>query len=253
MPDNNANILNTLTIENFYWLCYQFVMYYSKQQTICQRPQTFAVLQDITDIQLENLGKTVLDTGKIYFFSRKWAKNNFSPSALSWDYPGMFIIDNPGTLVNPLKKQSDKCYNMEILFIDRYREDCLDKKRKCGSCAKRTPNEIYKQTEAFMEAFFDYLSNVVYLKDSAQGTGFINKEVAEALGIGGTVDVLKTKCFIKYFCKNNETLTFTKWGGKKSKTYGTFFNLKFCLRDCKKEKFEPQIRDYKIGLDINCC
>lgn len=87
--------------------------------------ETFAVLEDISDLNAPNLKKVVQDYNKPYFFSKRWESSGYNTSDISFNYPLLAVIET-GKRYNFEHNQHTKVQvNLEISVLDRFIEGQL--------------------------------------------------------------------------------------------------------------------------------
>lgn len=248
------NISNKLFLHTFYTLAKAFVEYYPKHDLKCKRLQTFAVLEEFTDLNTPNLSKTIADYNKPFFFSRDWASSNFNASKMAYSYPVMVVFDRGLKINNPLAKLSTTCYSLNIAILDKYDRTCIEKNTNCGTCAKRLKNEIFLDTENFLMHFFSYMRKIVYVENTTDSVdGWYNRLLFADLPIGGNVNDVLTRQFQKKLKDANPALSATRWTGGTDDLYGVFTEMTFCVDNCDEMEYDPTINDFKFGYDRTCC
>lgn len=231
-------------LHDFYNLGKEFVKNYPKHSLKCKRLQTFAVLEEYSDLNTPNLAKTISDRNKPFFFSRDWSSANYNPSKLEYSYPGLFIIDRSFSISNPFTKNVKTCYKMEIAVLDKFDRACVEKGGNCKPCAKRTRNEIFLDTETFLFNFFAYLRNIVYVKDE----GWMIRSLAE-----NQIDESLTRQFQKHLADSNKELNGIRWSGGLDDVYGSVIEFTFCVETCENFEYDHELKDFKVGYDRGCC
>ena len=125
----------------------------------CRQLQTFRVMQKERGAELisANLGATICDKGKQFFWSRKWHESGYG-DPITFTYPALLLTELSFSTERPFQKQTKRCYNYQIAVVDQQSDDC--KTCACESCEKRTVNEIFADTEALLFDALYYLSGV---------------------------------------------------------------------------------------------
>jgi len=86
-------------------------------ESTCRRPNTFAVLTDIADLNTGNLLKASPRYQQLpVFYSRKWENAGFAPSALAFDYPLLAVVPQSYTAV---AKDRYLDWTLDIALIDQ--------------------------------------------------------------------------------------------------------------------------------------
>ena len=233
-------------LEDFYKLAKDFVQYYPQNSLRCQSLHTFAVLESFSDLNTPNLGKTLRDRNKPFFFSREWASTNHNPSKIEYDYPGMFLFDQNLTVSDPFDKSSTICYKIELVVLDKYERDC--EKKNCVGCADRTRNEIFIDTEAFLQTFINYLKGVLYVEGR-----WVHKNIYQLQGGSESPDDRVTRGFIKMLKQYNTSLAGIRWSGSSDDLHGTLLELIICSERCSYDEYQPHLKEFKVGQDQGCC
>lgn len=242
-----------LSISVLYQLSKEFVKFYPNHSLKCKRLNTFAVLSNYEDINTPNLSKVQVDATKPYFFSRLWAKNNHNPSKIEWEYPVMLMLDKTISVSNLFCKNTRKCYKFELAFLDKYDRNCVEKGQKCNDpCANRTINDIFIDTEAFLDAYSAYMSGVIYAY-SGNWEGYTNQQVIIASGQSFTIDETRTKKFQRMLIASNSEATATRFSGGLDDAHGIILDLSFCINHCNEFTYDANSQTMKVGPDLNCC
>lgn len=135
------------------------VRFYPKQEIPCCQPQTWRVLQKSLGVEIstENLGATICDKDKPYFWSRRWHESKYKPDNIQFDYPLLYAFEMPGTLKDPFGSNPQFIYTLQIGVLDVLSDDGAA--RSCMGCNGRTINEINETTQGILQACIDYLKN----------------------------------------------------------------------------------------------
>ncbi len=116
------------------------------------RLNCFRVLQmdRETEIATENLGATISDKDKPFFWSRYWHNNKYSPNAIRREFPllTIFETENSGK-TDEVFSRFHEVYTFDISVLDVYRDDCNGK----PGCEGRTINEIYIDTKVLLQNY----------------------------------------------------------------------------------------------------
>ncbi len=138
------------------------VRYYPAQDTTCKRLQTWRVFQQSLGVEVStaNLGATVCDKDKPYFWSRDWHEKKYNPNAITWKFPLLYAFETEGTMIGPFGfgGAAKMVYSLQVGVLDVL-IDTPDG-RKCVGCQSRTPNEIYADTETLLLSALHFVSNV---------------------------------------------------------------------------------------------
>jgi len=246
---STINILNAIQLTDYFRVFYEFVQYYPVHDEKCKRLHTWAALENMSDLNAENLAKVPLEREKVYFYSRSWAKSEFNPSNVTFDYPVMVAVEEDipldGFLMDgPMKT----CYNLNIAFLDKFDEACSKKGTGCTDCAKRNRYEIYRDTEIFLRVFESYLRGLVITT-----TGVLINQAVNQLLNNVDVDTVKTRQFKKMLRDHINVESAIRWEGGKDDLVGIFIPIRLCVKTCEEFVYDPKESNLTIGIDKNCC
>jgi len=80
-------------------------------------PQAFAVVRSAEELNLQNLGKSIADKDRPFFWSRKWAAQNYNPSAIQWEYPAVVAVDLGYEMENPVKGVFKQVHTVHLYVV----------------------------------------------------------------------------------------------------------------------------------------
>lgn len=233
-----------MQIKNIYAALKEAVRYYPTNSDMCKQPQTFAVLSQVSDLSTQNLGKTICDKNKPYFFSRLWENKKYNPSDLSFQWPAIVVYEENMEVKDAFSRDASICYNVTISVLDVFDKDC--DKLKCTGCKGRTQNEVFQDTEDILFNVMRYLTELVITNDSE----LVHNTLA------ATVDQGQTNHYIRMLRSNNAAATTALRfiGQSAANLYGNSIRLKFCFGRCVDEV------DWNLELsgkgevnDVGCC
>lgn len=127
----------------------------------------FAVLEDISDLNAPNLKKIIEDYKKPYFFSKKWEESGYNTSDISFNYPGLFVIETGKRYYFSNDQPAKVRVSLEISVIDRYIEG-------------RLIPEIERDTSYALLRVMHYIQNVQAYSDGTDIL-YLNSEHAKWL------------------------------------------------------------------------
>jgi hypothetical protein len=234
-----------MQISNIYQSLKEAVRFYPNVSEPCKAPQTFAVLANVSDLSTPNLGKTICDKNKPYFFSRLWENKKYNPSDLSFQWPAIVVYEENMDLSGVFSNEQKLCYNVTISVLDTFDKDC--DKLRCTGCKGRTPNEVFQDTENILFDVLKYLQDLVITTDDT---------LVHRSALDGTVAEGKTTHFQKALKANNSANTTAQRfvGGTAGNLYGNSIRLKFCFDRCNtgvEWNFEASGKG-EIN-DVSCC
>ena len=256
-----------MILENYFAAVRDAVKYYPippKAEDMCEQPQTFVVLEALSDMSMENLGRTPCDRGKPYFYSRLWEDMKYNPSKIAFKFPLVGLLELSGESYNAFARDYEQCHNFQLVVVDTFSENCL--KGKCSGCDGRNGNEIFRDTEIMLNKVLKYLSSCNAVRYDGNTELFLHPQslsdelVAKNVYTTYETDVKETNMFQKSLRDNNKNPNIFRFAGRNGggKTvndlYGTVINLRFCLNRCI-DAFTPNYRigDFGVTKDIGCC
>jgi len=219
-------------IEDFNRLLIDFVKYYKTTDKRSDRPQTFAVLENYTDLDTGNLEKTKRDKDLPYLYSREWVKENYSPSAMNFKHPLLAVFYDNVQLLKPFSKGSKEINTVEIVYLKKYdRDDCI----KGNS---ETRSEIYKDAKDKLKELLVYLNGVRWYNDTGSADhakGLYHPSTITGLGltpIESQEDEIYTRFFHKNVIDEKQTISMDHWHGGIRDLYGRVMTLKIGASNC---------------------
>lgn len=193
--------MTTIELSNIYTILNEAVRYFPIND-ISIRPNTFAVIEDMKDLTSESLGKSIMDHNKPHFYSRKWDTSQLNPSALSWDFPAVMVLENDSSL--------DKIFIKNCPEINReFEMYCLIPEwNSCDNCPKaevgyKTISELYTDAEKMMIYLLSYLKNCIVASASGSQERLYNKAWLEAKSVAYTKNDADTATWSAQFNTQN--------------------------------------------------
>ena len=141
-----------MTEERFYQLLAEATMIQPEKDLICKTPQTFAVINDFSDLNTPNLGKTYEDVRNGFFYSREWIAKGESDDNISWAYP---LVCIEFFNLKPSVQNNYAVYSFTLRALDKERDFCSDDK-----CSRRNQHQIESDTTKIVFNVISYLSTV---------------------------------------------------------------------------------------------
>jgi hypothetical protein len=81
--------------------------------------RTFAVVHAWTDIQNEQLGKTLSEKEKIYFFSKKWDQQGYPTNDISYEYPLLAVRPGGQNVSDFFNGDARSQGSHQLLLVDK--------------------------------------------------------------------------------------------------------------------------------------
>ena len=136
------------------------VRFYPRQELKCQQLQTWRVLQKsmAVEISTPNLGATICDKDKPFFWSRLWHEKGYNPNSIVWEFPLLYAFEtDESIMINRFGGDSKIVSSVEVGVIDVLVDD--KDGRKCVGCNSRTINEIHRHSETMLLSALRYVDN----------------------------------------------------------------------------------------------
>lgn len=154
----------------------------------CGKLQAFKVLEQGAGglIRSENLGGTICDKGKPYFWSRRWHESSYNPNQILFDFPILCVVETGYTVDRPFDRNNRRTYQFNISVLDKYVQ--TKGPDGCTGCDGRTINEIYEDTEAMLFQALSFVSRYKEAEINPSGeTGFFNINLLDAWKQQGSI------------------------------------------------------------------
>lgn len=212
----------------------------------CKSPKSFAVVSDFQEVNTENLAKTVKDSK--YFWSKRYHETGSKLSGITFDYPKVLALPHNGNLYLNNKPPS-RAYNVDILVIDKYDEQCAEGHGNCIPCKKRTKEEIFNDTNNIAVALLRKLRSIYAYNPRGSEVTFTLTEPVP--GDQYVMDAFNK--MLSDSIKNMEEIYVEDWNGTDNHVYGTLLSLSFKLPVCPIPVFtDGTEKDVKEQPD-GCC
>lgn len=120
----------------------------------CRRPNTFAVLDGITDLDAPNLNKSAGYQDKPYYFNRRYEQSGRNQKDIGFEYPILAVVPNR------VRMSLDQQYDEIVLNFALFDQDVYPSSCKAIPCLNRTAEQqasdmlriitrVFKQVEYF--------------------------------------------------------------------------------------------------------
>lgn len=222
-----------IEITDIYTALRDSVRFYPAQDLPCQRPQTWRVLQQAmaAEVSTQNLGATICDKGKPYFWSRLWHEKQYTPNNIAWAFPLLYAFETDGTIVDPLGDRPQFVYNLQIGVLDVMKDE--PDARKCVGCNARTINEVYQDTQTILQSCLEYLKNTsLYSIDGGPDAWSNSDFIYHGVSAQRFTAERKGASILANSQKLNRESTFFR-AERSEKIYGTAMNLSVVASGCK--------------------
>jgi len=154
------------------------------------KPNTFGVLTSFSDLDAANLGKTIRDKDRPYFFSKAWADEMHNPSKVKWAVPGVFIFEVGGTMRTDASNYIT--YQLQVASLDS-----MDSENEAWAKLtndERAEHQIFEDTEDVLLKFLTHMRTI-------------------DLGVW-------SRPWEARFYDDNDSFTFDRWSGGSGKLLG---------------------------------
>lgn len=248
--------MSAATLTDFYNALKQAVMF-SPQYVVpnsgngkawkCRQLQTWRVMSKERGAELAspNLGATVCDKGKPFFWSRKWHESKYSDS-ITFTYPALLLTELSFQTEKAFQKNTKRCYTFQLAVVDQLSGDCA--KCLCESCEKRTIGEIHADTEALLFSALYYLSNIRQATTEPDGaTVWANVDYLQALkDAGGISDFNPAADWGGLLNSTNKEVSAYRIAIEATKHYGTAVNFTACFHNCEATEQNFNLPDFGV-------
>lgn len=132
----------------------------------CLRPQAFAVLEKLSDLDADNLNKSSPKyAGASYFFSHKFEDAGRDPAQMSFDYPLFAMAYNPMQFgIKSRRKEHRYRYNIGI-----FDQNEPDKVNQLSYCTNRTMEQQSHDLKQMILNVLSEMANWSYAYNSTTG------------------------------------------------------------------------------------
>ncbi len=234
-----------ITLYHVYRLFREAVMAYPITELKCNYPQTFALLQDYTTLNIANLGKTIQDYKDGVFYSRAWNATNQSASTITWQYPLVGIQHYNFEAINMQHKNGIVHHNLTVGVYD-LKEEVSGGKNKC---ADRPIAKIETDTEKILFGVLEYIRLIEKATINGGDPNYYSKKYLDYRISEG--DTVKTLAHMFIFPSGEP------WYGVRAETgiekvYGTELRIKVAVHPCNELEYNFNIVEPLIAI-ADCC
>lgn len=206
------------------------VMYAPYSTLPCNRLQSFKVLERGGLIVSENLGATVCDIQKDWFWSRSYDSKRSKTGKVTWELPVLLVIERGFTLSDPLTHSGKQCVNYNITVLDKYTADC--EKGDCRGCNGRTINDIYLDTETMLFEALSYLSGMLFVRIEDDIYSMHSQELQHHISEGTVTEHEILKMWGANLASSVKNGDGYKTSIDAESLYGTSINITMCNSKC---------------------
>lgn len=226
----------------------QYVAPDSKQGKVwkCRQLQTWRVMQKERGGELAspNLGATICDKGKPFFWSKKWHDSKYTPNNIAFEYPALLLTELSFSSEKAFQKSTKRCYSFQLAVVDQQTAECAN--CGCDSCENRTITEIFADTETLLFSVFNYLSKVkeAVLQPSGE-TVFANTDYLDYMKEQGAISAWDGGKDWGGLL-NSQQVSAYRIAVEASKIYGTAANFTACFHDCNASTYNFNVPDFGV-------
>ena len=238
-----------ITLDVVYKLIREAVMAHPKREWRCKAPQSYAILQHISDLDTPNIRKTLHDLREGYVYSAAWAARGYTPNDVIFDYPIVGVSHYNGTVVDVFKKNMKVCPNITIGVYDVLQEPCVGE--DCNECSQRNFHQIETDTEAILWNIVSYLGHIVKAEINGAEAQYYSKYYIEYMeSQGAVINCLVAK--VPMFQIDESDGYFIRADTGIDKILGTELKIKVCMPICTEEDFNFSQVDCSKQI-TSCC
>ena len=196
------------------------------QDQPCKRLQTWLVETEEggRSLQTPNLGATICDKGKNFFWSRLWADMGYPKDKIEFDFPVLSCFVQSIRTNEPFARNKWKnLYNISLSVTDALKNDCKD--CDCCACDKRTKNDLFLDTSRLLDQVIFYLQGVKVARIDGGPWGLYHSQYLEALLDIGGITVETGRGFSEMLSANNQQQNGIYTEGFATSLYGRSIDL----------------------------
>ena len=204
-------------------------MYSPAADLKCRQLQAFRVLERGGLLSAENLGATICDLPKNWFWSRVWEASRVK-TKVTFEFPLLLVIERGWTASNPMQGKGKQCTTYNITVLDKYTEGC--EKGNCSGCEGRTVNDIYQDTEYLLFQAIAYLSGMKFITVDGETYSIHKDELAAHIDSGAITDYTDGKGWGMIVANDTKQGEGYRTSIEAEKLFGTSINLTICNDHC---------------------
>ena len=214
-----------------------------------ERLQTFAVIDQVQDINLDHLGKNITAKDKPFFYSHRWAQDGFPANALRFDYPAIFVRVLQPQFEKPFEKKRRECTDLEMYVAYPNVRECNEADVK-QNCDILDVTEIHLAMRKLTASIFAYLETMTYASIDGAPFAWSNEYVLEALDMAGEISSYTEKkeamrAYSTMLRQDNPSIQFQQFDNiGNHKLCGLVGQMKFCTPNCE---------DYVFNVNLDNC
>lgn len=223
------------------------VRFYPRHELKCNQLQTWRVLQKsmAVEISTPNLGATICDKDKPFFWSRLWHEKAYNPNSIVWEFPLLYAFENESTLINPIGGSGVIISSVQVGVLDVWVDD--KDGRKCVGCGARTVNEIYFDTETMLLSSLRYLNNTRgYQVDGGAAVWANSDFIAQGIAAQRFDAVPVAPSILTASQKHNAEDPTFRVERSAENIYGTAVNLRFAVNACPETEWNFTETDFGV-------
>ncbi len=243
------------TLTDFFTALKQAVMFSPKADMKCKQLQALRVSPREYGMELasENIGATICDKDKPFFWSRLWEQKKYNPNQVVWEFPLLFVSELSINTKHAMLNSAERTYVFQVTVLDKYSEDC--DKGKCQGCEGRTVNEIFYDTETLLHSVVRYLSTITEAETDRGVSGFFGRDyLAWLIDRGMIGDYTPGMDWGGIMATENKNAVSYRTAIESLRVYGTAIDLTVTVKGCEEPTFDfstcPDI--VVIGHESGC-
>ena len=215
-------------------LVLEAVKYYPQLELSCHVPKTYAMLENITDLDADNLGKTLRDADLTYY-NKKFI-NGKKASHITKDYPLVVLHSLSWAPEHPFKKNKAGTHFLELFVMDTYDAAYVQKPGGTSKCKNRTIEEIRRDCKGILMNILIYLSECAYFATD-DGPVWTHEGRSSQL-TNPVLDQVTTDGFRSYLKDLNPTPFGEPVNISVDDSYGYLINIRVKETECKSVTFD---------------
>lgn len=214
-----------------------YLKYHKPTTKVYDSIQTFAVVEELTDMNSEQLNKDASYIDTLYYFSRINYLDNFNKSNLGYSEPVLIIYEKSATIGKLFEEGAEFKPVYEVGVFMKWVKDTND-------IYQLNRSDIYEKTKDLLYNYVYYLSQCKYYRDNK----VMHPSIHEALNYTDPIDDNLTRAWTRVF-KEMKEVDIIRAEGYNRDLYGTVITMPLVFSQCSVEyDFTVEVPDrYNAG------
>lgn len=243
-----------ISLEDFYGALKKCVEFWPETDSQCLRLKGFKALQHdgFSELTSDNMGATVCDDGKPYFYSADWVKAGKPTNRIIGSLPVLTAFERQGQYGSPFDLQIKRTYQIVLTVWDKYVEK---KDGKCTGPESRVVNEIYRDTEQILIWVLKYCGKLILATtDTDSCEKLYNEDWLKQAREKSYISSYQTKAILKNTLQpQGKVFNFYRQESSTNYLYGTSVVVELRADSCKSICFDFTEKNYgSLAHEVGC-